>query len=108
MKVTKKAINAVLPSLTYFRRNYIYRGFSGIPPSNARTLMAVIFRVNDDGTLHETDYAYGDGWSIEDYNASCYVDAGEIIEQWMTDYDTDRKEVIRLIQEMFEELESPE
>mgnify|MGYP000427474136 CR=1 FL=1 len=108
MKVTKKAINAVLPSRTYFTRHYMYRGFTGIAPSyGARTLMAVIFRVKDDGGLHETDYGYGDAWTFEDYNAEYSVDATEIIEQWMKGlpYEIDRKEVVDLIQQQFAEIE---
>ena len=108
MRISKKAINAVLPSRTYFTRHYMYRGFTGIAPSyGARTLMAVIFRVDDDGSLHETDYGYGDAWIVEDYHAECSVDAAEIIEQWMKGtYDMEREDVVSAIQELFEEIEA--
>lgn len=101
MKVTKKAINNALPSIRYFDKYYVPRGFAGIMPENASTLSNVIFRIDEDGDIIERDYGVGDAYEPEDYRMEGFcVEANEIIAEWMYRR-ISREEVVSSIQELF-------
>lgn len=100
MKPSKKSINAALPSLRYFQKYYVCRGFAGILPSGAQTLRAVIFRIESDGGVSEKDYAFGEAFERDDYYGVNCIDAEEVVAEWMKG-NLRREEVVDRIQELF-------
>lgn len=87
------AIDAVLPSLDYFLDNYFYRGYVGII-TGQRLLRRVVIRIDDDGTLSQTDYGYGEAMTASDYHLSgACVDIAYIVSDWMRG-EADRADVI--------------
>lgn len=87
------AIDAVLPDLDYFMDNYFFRGYVG-DITNKCLLRRVVIRINDDGTLSETDYGYGEAMTAIDYHLSgTCVDIAYIVSDWMRG-EADRTDVI--------------
>jgi hypothetical protein len=84
-KPTKKAINAELQSVSYYRDNFRLTGTTGCYDHDVRTLASVIARTNGDGDASVSVYAYGDGKSPDDYymRGIC-ADVTEIFEDWIT------------------------
>lgn len=88
-----EAIDAVLPSLEYFLDNYFYRGYVGIITGKS-LLRRVVIRIDDDGTLSQTDYGYGEAMTANDYHLSgTCVDIAYIVSDWMRG-EADRADVI--------------
>lgn len=100
MKITKRAINSALPSLTWFRHWYRPSGSSGIFHDRVLALSDVIVRVMDNGDVEINVYGSGEGYLPRDYNmeGNC-INVVDVIESWMNKYYYDtRQEVVAEIQ----------
>ena len=103
MKITKKAINAALPTLSHFRGYAVQEG--GYAPKYG-TLDLVIARVLDDGTVRIRDYAVSEAKEADDYQRSgnC-VEITEIIQSWIDNASMSRARAVEQIQQLFAEKE---
>lgn len=99
MKVARKVINAVLPSIYHFRKWYKAKGATGWQTPEQRTLGEVRFIVSEDGYIREEDYAVEDARNILMDGDVC-VEATEIVNDWMLGYKT-RRDVVIEVQELF-------
>lgn len=99
MKVARKVINAVLPSIYHFRKWYKAKGATGWQTPQQRTLGEVRFIISESGYIREEDYAVGDARNILMDGDVC-VEATEIVNDWMFGYKT-RRDVVIEIQELF-------
>ena len=84
MKITKRAINSALPSLTWFRHWYRPAGSSGIFHDFVKTLANVIVRVDDNGVVEINVYGVGEAYLPRDYNmeGKC-INVVDLIERWL-------------------------
>lgn len=99
MKVARKVINAVLPSIYHFRKWYKAKGATGWQTPQQRTLGLVRFIISESGYIREEDYAVGDARNILMDGDVC-VEATEIVNDWMFGYKT-RRDVVIEVQELF-------
>ena len=83
MKASRKAINALIPSITYIRQHYTYGGQTGWVPAYSRRIKDFII-YDDAGKLKSWLSGYGDAMPRDLYYGN-YTGANvvEIIEQWM-------------------------
>ena len=96
LRITKRHLNKVLPSVRYFRNNYIVKGDCGFIEPGQRVLQLVALDIRDDGSIHILDYGYGDAKTSRIYNGEFALDITDIVGRWMA-HDIDRKCVIEKI-----------
>lgn len=81
---TKKEINALLPTLSYFSKWYYLSGFAGMIQRQSR-LRCFQYIICNDGTLWEFDCGYGDAvpeWIYkQDYFAA--IDCEDVLRDWL-------------------------
>lgn len=99
MKVARKVINAVLPSIYHFRKWYTAKGATGWQKPQQRTLGMVRFIISESGYIREEDYAVEDARNIL-MDGDISVEATEIVNDWMFGYKT-RRDVVIEVQELF-------
>lgn len=105
MKVSRKAINATLPSITYIKRRFQYYGQTGIVPSHSSVIKHFIV-YNDGGRLDSWYSSFGDAIPAKLYHGEYDgVEAVETVEQWMRGELT-RAEVVAEIQAALLEVEA--
>ena len=108
MKITKKAINAELPSLAYYKS--CYASVDMLAPKSG-FLKLVIIRVRDNWDIIIRDYAVGQGQEQEDFKRTrtgSYSDITDIIREWIISPCMDRRQVVSAIQSKFIEDTTPD
>ena len=99
MKVARKVINAVLPSIYHFRKWYKAKGATGWQTPQQRTLGLVRFIISESGYIRGEDYEVRDDHNILMDGDRC-MEATGIVSDWMFGY-KNRRDVVIEVQKFF-------
>lgn len=91
--VSSESIDEVLPTIDYFAENYFFKGYAG-DITEKSCLRRVVIRIEDDGSVTESDYGYGMAMPICDYKLDgLCIDVADYVCDWMRGI-LDRTDVI--------------